>query len=148
MKLFSRFFAIGLAFAISWAGAAMAGTTGPNDPVKVVYHFDAGFEQATKGLQNIKNHLDVDPTAKIVVVAHAQGVDFLLDGATNKTGNPYNIPVEALAARGVDFRVCAITLKVRGIDPKRLLPETKIVASGVVEIGRLQAKEGFAYLKP
>jgi intracellular sulfur oxidation DsrE/DsrF family protein len=29
-----------------------------------------------------------------------------------------------------------------------LLPETKLVPSGVVEIGRLQAKEGFVYLKP
>ena len=119
-----------------------------DEPIKIVYHFDAGFEQATKGLRNIKNHLDVDPTAKIVVVAHAQGVQFLLDGAVNATGNPFNIPVEELAARGVEFRVCEITLKSNKIDPKKLLPQTKLVPSGVVEIGRLQAREGFAYLKP
>ena len=148
MKFLTRLFANGLVCSVVWAGAVMAGTTGSNDPVKVVYHFDGGFEQATKGLQNIKNHLDVDPTVRIVAVAHAKGVDFLLDGATNKTGNPYNIPVEELAARGVEFRVCAITLRVRGIDPKQLLPEAKIVPSGVVEIARLQAKEGFVYLKP
>jgi hypothetical protein len=128
---------------MSFAWAANA-----DDPVKIVYHFDAGFEQATKGLRNIKNHLDVDPKAKIVVVAHAQGVQFLLEGATNATGNPFNIPVEELAARGVEFRVCEITLKSNKIDPKKLLPQTKLVPSGVVEIGRLQAKEGFAYLKP
>lgn len=131
------------AAAMSFAYAASA-----DDPVKIVYHFDSGFEQATKGLRNIKNHLDVDPKAKIVVVAHAQGVQFLLDGATNATGNPFNIPVEELAARGVEFRVCEITLKSNKIDPKRLLPQTKLVPSGVVEIGRLQAKEGYAYLKP
>lgn len=131
------------AAAMSFAYAASA-----DDPVKIVYHFDAGFEQATKGLRNIKNHLDVDPKARIVVVAHAQGVQFLLDGATNATGNPFNIPVEELAARGVEFRVCEITLKSNKIDPKKLLPQTKLVPSGVVEIGRLQAKEGFAYLKP
>lgn len=118
------------------------------DAIKVVYHFDAGLEQATKGLRNIKNHLDVDPKVKIVVVAHAQGVNFLLDGAQNQAGNPYNIPVEELAARGVEFRVCEITLKSNKIDPKKLLPETKLVPSGVAEVARLQAREQFAYIKP
>ena len=136
-----------LAF-VAAASISLAWAAGKDEPIKVVYHFDAGMEQATKGLRNIKNHLDVDATTKIVVVAHAQGVQFLLDGATNPTGNPYNIPVEELAARGVEFRVCEITLKANKIDPKKLLPQTKLVPSGVVEIGRLQAKEGFVYLKP
>ena len=35
---------------------------------KVVYHFDSGIAQATKGLRNIRNHLDVDPKAQIVAV--------------------------------------------------------------------------------
>ena len=133
---------------VAAASMSVAWAAGKDDPIKIVYHFDAGFEQATKGLRNIKNHLDVDPKTKIVVVAHAQGVQFLLDGAVNATGNPFNIPVEELAARGVEFRVCEITLKSNKIDPKKLLPQTKLVPSGVVEIGRLQAKEEFAYLKP
>lgn len=133
---------------VAAASVSFTWAAGKDDPVKIVYHFDAGFEQATKGLRNIKNHLDVDPTTKIVVVAHAQGVQFLLDGATNATGNPFNIPVEELAARGVEFRVCEITLKSNKIDPKKLLPQTKLVPSGVVEIGRLQAREGYVYLKP
>ena len=41
---------------------------------KVVYHFDAGIAQATKGLRNIRNHLDVDPKAQIVAVAHAEEI--------------------------------------------------------------------------
>lgn len=147
MKLLATIGRVALAF-FAAAAMSLAHAASADDPVKIVYHFDAGFEQATKGLRNIKNHLDVDPKAKIVVVAHAQGVQFLLDGATNATGNPYNIPVEELAARGVEFRVCEITLKSNKIDPKKLLPQTRLVPSGVVEIGRLQAKEGFAYLKP
>ena len=147
MNLFSTMTRALLAF-VAAASISFAWAAGKDDPVKIVYHFDSGFEQATKGLRNIKNHLDVDPTAKIVVVAHAQGVNFLLDGAANATGNPYNIPVEELAARGVEFRVCEITLKSNKIDPKKLLPQTKLVPSGVVEIGRLQAREGFVYLKP
>ena len=147
MHLFSKMIRTLLAFAAA-ATLSVASAAGKDDPIKIVYHFDAGFEQATKGLRNIKNHLDVDPKTRIVVVAHAQGVQFLLDGAVNATGNPFNIPVEELAARGVEFRVCEITLKSNKIDPKKLLPQTKLVSSGVVEIGRLQAKEEFAYLKP
>ncbi|HEX4858245.1 MAG TPA: hypothetical protein VFV17_04440, partial [Usitatibacteraceae bacterium] len=53
-------------------GAALLGlllplaatAAGKDEPVKVVYHFDSGFDQATKGLRNIKNHLDVDPKTK------------------------------------------------------------------------------------
>jgi intracellular sulfur oxidation DsrE/DsrF family protein len=118
------------------------------EPDKVVYHVSEGDEQATRALRNIRNHLQVDPTAKIIVVTHAAGVDFLLDGAMDKNGNPYNIPVEELAAKGVEFRVCNITLTRDKIDPKRLLPEAKIVPSGVREVVRLQNREGFAYLKP
>ena len=147
MYLLPRLIRALLAF-LAAVSMSIAMAAGKDDPIKIVYHFDAGFEQATKGLRNIKNHLDVDPKTKIVVVAHAQGVQFLLDGAVNATGNPFNIPVEELAARGVEFRVCEITLKSNNIDPKKLIPQTKLVPSGVVEIGRLQAKEGFAYLKP
>jgi uncharacterized protein len=147
MRIFSflnrALLAIFAAVFVSFAFAAPS-----TDPIKVVYHFDTGNEQSTKGLRNVKNHLDVEPKTKIVVVAHAQGVQFLLEGAVNATNNPYNIQVEELAARGVEFRVCEITLKSNKIDPKKLLPETKLVPSGVVEISRLQAREGFVYLKP
>lgn len=140
MNRLMRIFAVVLALA-SFPALAQ-------DPIKVIYHLDSGLEQATKGLRNIKNHLDVDPKVKIVVVAHAQGVNFLLEGAQNQAGNPYNIPVEELAARGVEFRVCEITLKSNKIDPKKLLPETKLVPSGVAEVARLQARENFVYIKP
>jgi intracellular sulfur oxidation DsrE/DsrF family protein len=114
---------------------------------KVIYHVNLGNEQATDALRNISNHLAVDPTAKIVVVTHSAGVDFLLEGAEDKNGNPYSGPVAALAAKGVEFRVCKITLERRKIDPKKVIPEAKLVPSGVVEVTRLQ-QEGYAYLKP
>lgn len=141
-----RFLIQSLVVAVLANGAAFA--AGKDEPIKVVYHFDSGLEQATKGLRNIKNHLDVDPKTRIVAVAHAQGVQFLLEGAVNATGNPFNVNVEELEARGVEFRVCEITLKSNKIDPKKLIPQAKLVPSGVVEIGRLQAKEGYVYLKP
>jgi intracellular sulfur oxidation DsrE/DsrF family protein len=114
---------------------------------KVIYHLNLGNEQSSDALRNISNHLAVDPTAKIVVVTHSAGVDFLLEGAEDKNGNPYSGPVAALAAKGVEFRVCKITLERRKIDPKKVIPEAKLVPSGVVEVTKLQ-QEGYAYLKP
>lgn len=136
-----------LAVVLSAGQQAVARDTG-DDQEKVVYHVNDS-DNAGAALRNIGNHLDAtDGKAKIVVVTHAKGIDFLLDGALDKNGNPYSIPVEKLKERGVDFRVCAITLKTRNIDPKKVIPEARIVPSGVAEIGRLQAREGFVYLKP
>ena len=131
-----------LALSLSATGAFAA------DPVKVVYHVNEGLEQASNGLRNIRNHLSADPTAKIVVVTHAGGINFLLEGAQDKNGNPYNVIVEDLAGKGVEFRVCNFTLASRKIDPKTVIPEAKIVPSGVAEVARLQAREGYVYLKP
>jgi intracellular sulfur oxidation DsrE/DsrF family protein len=115
---------------------------------KVVYHVNEGVEKAVAVMRNVKNHLDAEPTAKIVVVAHGPGIDFLLDGAKDKNGNPFEVTVDTLGARGVEFKVCRNTLETRRIDPKQVLAQAKIVPSGVAEIGRLQAKEGYVYLKP
>lgn len=133
------------AMLVGWFGLAGAAT----DEEKVLYHInDSTVARAALG--NIRNHLNAttEGKAKIVVVTHGNGVDFLLDGAADKNGSPYNIAVEELMAQGVDFRVCNNTLKARSIDPKRVQQGARIVPSGVAEIGRLQAKEGFAYIKP
>jgi intracellular sulfur oxidation DsrE/DsrF family protein len=116
-------------------------------PDKVVYHINDSVN-ATAALRNVGNHLDVNPQAQIVVVTHALGVDFLMEGARDKNGNPYNVAVETLAERGVTFDVCEITLKGRKLERKQFIPEAKFVPSGVAEIAKLQARGGFAYLKP
>ena len=127
---------------------AVAANTTKDEPVKVVYHVSEGIEQATAALRNVRNHLSADPTVKITVVTHANGVDFLLDGAKDKNGNLFDANVQELVKKGVDFRVCKITLERRMIDPKRVIEEAKLVPSGVAEVARLQAKEGYVYLKP
>ncbi|MDR2241006.1 MAG: DsrE family protein [Zoogloeaceae bacterium] len=128
--------------------AADADNAAAAAPVKVVYHINEGLEQASNGLRNIRNHLAADPRAKIVVVTHAAGINFLLEGAKDKNGNPYDTVVSDLALQGVEFRVCNFTLQGRNIDRSQVHPDAKIVPSGVAEVSRLQAKEGFAYLKP
>ena len=128
------------------AALAIAGAAAAQD--KVIYHFDAGLAQATKGLRNIRNHLEVDPKAKIVVVAHAEGVDFLMVGAQDANKNPYNVIIEDLKTQGVTFEVCRITLRNRKLDAKQFIPEVEFTPSGVQRITHLQQREGYAYLRP
>jgi intracellular sulfur oxidation DsrE/DsrF family protein len=117
---------------------------------RVVYHIDNSEAQATKGLRNIRNHLDVAPATKIVVVTHAEGVDFLMESAKDKK-NPnieYASLVSALKARGVSFEVCEITLKNRNLGKDKFIMEAEFTPSGVVRIGQLQLHDHYAYIKP
>jgi intracellular sulfur oxidation DsrE/DsrF family protein len=119
-----------------------------DDAIKTVYHMSEGIPQASRGLNNIRNHLAADPKAKIVVVAHGLGIDFLLQGATNQMEQPYAGAIADLANQGVEFRVCNNTLVSRKIDPSKIVLEASVVPSGVAEVARLQAREGFVYLRP
>lgn len=118
------------------------------EPIKVVYHMSEGIPQASRAVNNIRNHLAADPTAKIVVVTHGLGIDFLLDGATNQMEQPFAGAIGDLAAKGVEFRVCNNTLVARKIDAAKVALEARVVPSGVAEVARLQAREGFVYLRP
>ena len=113
----------------------------------VAYHIDDTAAQALKGLRNIRNHIDTDPTAKITVVTHAFGVDFLMEGMKDINGGAFAGPVAALVARGVKFEVCEITLKNRNLKKEQFIQEADFTPSGVVRIAKLQ-KQGYAYIKP
>ena len=135
------------AFAATPAATMPASQTA-EPAMKVVYHVNEGVDHAPQVLRNIKNHLDAEPNTKIVVVTHGPGIDFLLEGAHDRNGNPFDATVDTLQARGVEFRVCNNTLQSRHIDRSKVIPEATIVPSGVAEIGRLESKEGYVYLKP
>jgi intracellular sulfur oxidation DsrE/DsrF family protein len=117
---------------------------------RVVYHIDDAATQATKGLRNIRNHLDVAPETKITVVTHANGVDFLMEGAKDAKNPNIEYPslVSALKARGVKFEICEITLKNRNLKKEQFVMDAEFVPSGVVRIGKLQLNEKHAYIKP
>jgi intracellular sulfur oxidation DsrE/DsrF family protein len=136
-------FLLALAASLVLCGAALAQD-------KVVYHIDDATTQATKGLRNIRNHLDVAPDTAITVVTHANGVDFLLEGAKDaKDANiDYGALVGALRSRGVIFEVCEITLKNRKLKKEQFSLDAAFTPSGVVRIGQLQSREKFAYIKP
>lgn len=114
---------------------------------RVAYHIDDAATQGLKGLRNIRNHLDTDPTTRITVVTHANGVDFLLEGAKDVNGSAFAGPVAALVARGVKFEVCEITLKNRNLKKEQFLQEAEFTPSGVARLTKLQVA-GHAYIKP
>jgi intracellular sulfur oxidation DsrE/DsrF family protein len=114
---------------------------------KVVYHVSDAATQALATLRNVRNHLDTDPTAKITVVTHAAGVDFLMEGAKDRTEVSYDALVSALKNRGVAFEVCEITLKNRGLKREQFIQEADFTPSGVVRLTKLQL-QGHAYIKP
>ena len=116
----------------------------------VVYHIDDSATQATKGLRNIRNHLDVAPETKIVVVTHANGIDFLMEGAKDEKNANINYAalVSALKARGVQFEICEITLKNRDLKRDQFILDADFTPSGVARVTQLQNRQGFAYIKP
>lgn len=127
--------------------------------IACAYHCDFGDAARTRQMiTNINNHLsvyDFDPfKARIVVVAHGQGIKPFLD---NLQGTPWAAekPDPELLARyagiakfGVDVLLCRITFKNNKIDETKARTDSfiKLVPSGVATLAELQAK-GFAYIK-
>ena len=131
-----------LALTLAAAGSVRAAE------VKVVYHMSDGIDQASRGLASIRNHLRAEPDTKIVVVALGEGIRFLIKGATERNGRPFDTAVTALVKQGVEFRVCNNTLTAHNVAPSELVSDITLVPAGVAEIARLQAREGYAYIRP
>lgn len=159
---------------LALAGSALAAETARAAPpmldmkdikkdtdVACVYHCDFGDPARIRQMTtNINNHLsiyDYDPfKAKIVVVAHAQGVKPLLVDLEGtpwaKEKEQYDATLfqryEDLAKFGVEVYLCQITFKNNKIDlaKARTAPFIKLVASGVASVAELQGK-GFSYIK-
>jgi uncharacterized protein len=133
---------------VAWLLAAQPWNSSipPMAGARIVYHV-AGNDNIDAVLRTLKNHLDAAPEAKIVVVAHNSGIEFLLQGAADDRGRPYAAAVSAFRARGVEFRVCTNTLTRRQIDTRAVIPEAVLVPSGIVEISRMQSREGYTYLR-
>jgi intracellular sulfur oxidation DsrE/DsrF family protein len=96
----------------------------------------------------MRNHLDTDPKANLIAVAHAEGVDFLMEGAKTPNGQEFVGLVQDLENRGAKFEICEITLKNRNLKKEQFILGPSWVPSGVVRIANLQAREKYAYIKP
>jgi len=104
-------------------------------------------EDAPTILRFVTNYLAVEPTAKVAVVGYGDGIDFMLQGATDANGKLYAEQMTTLAARGVEFKVCNNTLKARNLTAAAVSAPAIVVPGAVNEIIRLQTREGYAYFQ-
>jgi len=127
---------------------------------KVVYHLNGGDPaQQAAALGNIRNHLNAVGSDKVdvKVVMHGDGLSLLLTpeslaGTKMKTANAnpqMQARIDGLKNDGVQFQVCANTLKGRGISTSMLygFDQKDVVPSGVAQLSILQA-QGYTYIKP
>ena len=136
-----------LALSLIWPSTSAWSEEAVGTWEKVVFHVD-DTANARWALLLANSFRDDSPKAKIVFVAYGPGIDFLLEDAEDRRGNPYDPAVLKLVEKGVEFRICAATLSARSIAKADVLDAAVIVPSGISEIARLQLKEGYAYLKP
>ncbi len=128
---------------------------------KVVYHVNYDNPKAQAGaLRNIQNHINAVGTENLdlIVVMHGNGLSLLLEpDALQNTKLKFANATDDMQARisglkdqGVNFNVCANTLKGKQISYENDLydvDKADIVPSGVAELARLQAM-GYTYIKP
>ena len=125
----------------------LAAPPAPGDPIGAVYHINE-VDKARGLLANVRNHLRDDPITRIVVVANGGGIDWLLKDAVDKGGMPFAPALEELSAAGVQFKVCRNTLAARRLGDDAVAAQVGVVQAGVGEIARLQARQGYVYIKP
>lgn len=129
---------------------------------KVVYHINGDNAKQQKGaMRNIQNHINAvgKENLDLKIVMHGNGVSLvLLPEALErlpkmKAGNAdigMQSTIDNLKMQGVQFKVCANTLKGRGINLESDLYDAEqgdIVPSGVAELAHLQS-QGYTYIKP
>jgi len=117
------------------------------EAIKTVYHLP-DEKLATLAMNNVNNHLASDPGVRIVVVALSTGVRAFTFGAQDAGGRPYAEWVDQLTAKGVEFRICQNSMNALKVTKKDLIDKVQVVPSGVAEIARLQAREGYVYIRP
>ena len=131
------------------------------EPQKVVYHINYDDPKQQAGaMRNIQNHINAVGAEKLdlKVVLHGKGLSLLLTPDAQpdtklKFGNAdetMQAKVSGLKDQGVDFHVCANTLRGKKISKEEDLydvTDKDIVPSGVAELARLQS-QGYTYIKP
>jgi intracellular sulfur oxidation DsrE/DsrF family protein len=142
----------------AWSGIALA----DYGKQKVVYHINYDNPKKQAGaLRNIQNHINAvgKENLDLRIVMHGNGLSLvLLPEAIGKVkafknGNANDqmqAKIDGLKQQGVAFKICANTVKGRGVNIEDHLHDVgnaDIVPSGVAELAHLQS-QGFVYLKP
>lgn len=109
---------------------------------RIVFHLATSDTLAQKALvKQLANVLDYWNTAKIEVVVHNNGINFMKQDEAR-----FAKEIAALKQRGVVFAVCENTMKQRKIEKPQILPSAVFVPVGLAEI-ILRQEEGWSYIK-
>ena len=129
---------------------------------KVVYHINYDNpKQQTGALRNVQNHINAvgAENLDIKIVLHGNGLALLLEPDSLEKLKKFKhanadetmtAKIDSLKSQGVDFNVCANTVRGRKVDLETDLynvDKKDVVPSGVAEVARLQAM-GYSYIKP
>lgn len=160
MRRITTWLAVALTVGSLFGFAVQAADDGAKQ--KVVYHINYDDPKAEKAaLRNIQNHINAvgAENLDLKVVLHGNGLALLLEPDSLEhlpkfkhanADEQMAATVDGLRLQGVQFQVCANTIKGRNVNMETDLynvEETDIVASGVAQLAILQG-QGYAYIKP
>lgn len=112
----------------------------------IAIHIDTDAHM-NRSLRQVSRHLEGNPDIPVRVILIAGGVRPALEGAQDPNGGLYSAQIEQLLARNVRIFACQNTLTSFNKSADDLTFGVETVPSGIAELGRLQAKEGFGYIK-
>ncbi|HEY9016762.1 DsrE family protein [Thiomicrospira sp.] len=149
MKTLQTIFSITLASLLALTSTQTLAADSKYSEQKVIYHVNYDDVKRQGGaLRNIQNHINSVGAERvdIKVVMHGNGVELLRHAKTNPA---LQASIDNLKSQGVDFNVCANTLRGKKIALNELhdAQESDIVPSGVAELAHLQ-QQGYVYLRP
>ncbi len=109
---------------------------------KIVFHLTNNDSLVHKAMiRQINNLLTAAPNAKIEVVSHSNGIEFLMIAKTKQAAS-----ITELKNKGVVFAACENTMRERKIDKSEILSEAIYVPSGVFEVV-LKQEQKYSYIK-
>jgi hypothetical protein len=143
MKLVSVWSA-GLAVLMSFTSMYSMGSEAVAAKEKVVFQVNdadpAKWNLTLNNVKNVQQALGADKV-DIEIVVYGPGIGMLKSDST--VGNR----VDETKATGVSVVACGSTMKGMKLTDADMLPGTKYVPAGVVELMKKQ-KEGYAYIRP
>ena len=112
----------------------------------VVFHLDSETSM-NRMLAQVARHHAFNPDIETRVIPIGDGVKPAIEGAEDANGGQYSAQMEQLMASGIRLFACEATLNYYNLTEDDLAFGVETVPSGVAALGRLQAREGWGYLK-
>ena len=112
----------------------------------VVFHLNSESNM-NRMLAQVARHHAFNPDIRTHVILIGDGVKPALEGAEDANGGEYSAQMEQLMASGTRIFACEATLDYYSLTKEDLAFGVETVPSGVAALGRLQAREGWGYIK-